>query len=253
MKMDLPEFKDFVIADGKTFTVAKAGVLTESVFLGAGNGDGIANPGESIVILVKDKDKYWRTNLHTSDENVNQNGINIRITDYWNQFGGIGSSPKYSVPVISSGCPANHQIGFFGEYWVPENKFHLIKQGRVNIVVIGKDITPPGIRWVNISGGNILEAKVYDGGRLGSVSARLIPVNDVKGLGDVSLTDPGVSLKFELNDEGKEGDLTASDRVFSIKISLPATYFYRVEIEAADVFGNKSIEKWSGVFLVHSD
>ena len=65
MKMDLPEFKDFVIADGKTFTVAKAGVLTESVYLGSGNGDGIANPGESIVILVKDNDKYWRTNLHT--------------------------------------------------------------------------------------------------------------------------------------------------------------------------------------------
>jgi hypothetical protein len=56
-----------------------------------------------------------------------------------------------------------------------------------------------------------------------------------------------------LNDEGKEGDLTAADRVFSKKISLPATYFYRVEIEAADQYGNKKIENGSGVFIVHKD
>jgi S-formylglutathione hydrolase FrmB len=253
LKMDLPEFRDFVIADGKTFTVAKAGVLTESAFLGSGNGDGIANPGESVVILVKDKDKYWRTSVYSSDKNVNPFGINNRFTDFWDQFGGIGSSPKYSVPVISAACPENHRIEFAAEYWVPENKFHIIKQGKLNIVVSGKDITPPGVKWVNISGGNILEAKIYDGGNLSSVSARLIPVNDVMGLDDVQLTDPGISSKFELNDEGKDGDMTAADRVFSKKISPAATYFYRVEIQAADQYGNRRVEKGSGVFMVHAD
>ena len=55
IKRDLPEIKEFEIADGKTFTVAKNGKDSETVLLGHGNGDGIVNPGESIVILVKDR------------------------------------------------------------------------------------------------------------------------------------------------------------------------------------------------------
>jgi hypothetical protein len=117
MKMDLPEIKDFVIADGKTFTVAKAGVLTESAFLGSGNGDGVANPGESVVILVKDKDKYWRT-IYTSDKNVNPFGITAFMIS-----GSVrGMASKYSVPVISSGCPENHRISL---QILSENKFPL--------------------------------------------------------------------------------------------------------------------------------
>jgi hypothetical protein len=61
LKNNLPEIKDFEIADGRIFTVAKGGIDNETVLLGHGNGDGIANPGESIVLLVKDQDKYWRT------------------------------------------------------------------------------------------------------------------------------------------------------------------------------------------------
>ena len=57
----MPEIKDFEIADGKVFTVAKSGTDIETILLGSGNGDGVANPGESIVILVKDQNKYWRT------------------------------------------------------------------------------------------------------------------------------------------------------------------------------------------------
>ena len=72
-------------------------------------------------------------------------------------------------------------------------------------------------------------------------------------LDDVHLTDPVQSLELELNDEGKEGDMTPADRVFSKKIAPPATYFYRVEIEAADQYGNKTIEKGSGVYLVHTN
>src|SRR5262249_11797124 len=50
LRKNLPEIKNFEIADGRTFTVAKAGVDSETVLLGHGNGDGIANPGESIVL-----------------------------------------------------------------------------------------------------------------------------------------------------------------------------------------------------------
>ena len=52
-KKDLPEIKEFEIADGRVVTVSKGGINEETIFLGKGNGDGIANPGESIVILVR--------------------------------------------------------------------------------------------------------------------------------------------------------------------------------------------------------
>ncbi len=59
-RKDLPEIKDFEIADGKVVTVVKGGINEETIFLGKGNGDGVANPGESIVILVKDSGKLFR-------------------------------------------------------------------------------------------------------------------------------------------------------------------------------------------------
>ena len=71
LKNNLPEIKDFEIADGRIFTVAKEVLIDETVLLGHGNGDGIANPGESIVLLVKDQNKYWRTDLYFSDQFVN--------------------------------------------------------------------------------------------------------------------------------------------------------------------------------------
>ncbi|HJS53624.1 MAG TPA: alpha/beta hydrolase-fold protein, partial [Chitinophagaceae bacterium] len=75
IKKDLPEIRDFEIADGKVFTVVKVGVDRETIFLGMGNGDGVANPGESIVLLVKDQDKYWRTQLTFSDKYINPFGV----------------------------------------------------------------------------------------------------------------------------------------------------------------------------------
>ncbi|MEX1238079.1 MAG: alpha/beta hydrolase-fold protein, partial [Cyclobacteriaceae bacterium] len=71
LKRDLPQINDFEIADGRIFTVAKAGIDTATIQLGKGNGDGVANPGESIVILVKDQNKLWRTDLSGSDPNIN--------------------------------------------------------------------------------------------------------------------------------------------------------------------------------------
>ena len=253
LKMDHPEFKNIEIADGRTFIVAKAGIYTDTLLLGHGNGDGIANPGESIVILVKDQGKYFRTSSYSSDKYVNPSGINIRISDSWQSYDGIGGSAKYTVPLISSGCPENQQIVFFAEYWFPENKDHLIKQGTIKIKISGKDSTSPEVNWLYISGNNTILAKVFDGSAIVSVKARLIPVNNVKGLDYVDLKNPEQIIECKLNDEGKEGDLTGADRVFSKKISPPATYFYRVEIEAADTFGNKTVEKESGVFIVHSD
>jgi hypothetical protein len=92
LKRDLPEIKDFEIADGRAFTVAKAGTDTATIQLGKGNGDGVANPGESIVILVKDQNKLWRADLSGSDPNINPFGINVRRSDNWGSMDHVGGS-----------------------------------------------------------------------------------------------------------------------------------------------------------------
>ncbi len=240
LKTDQPEINDFEIADGKLFTVAKAGDDTATVYLGTGNGDGVANPGESIVVLIKDQNKYWRTYLYTSDKYVNPLGTNIRISDNWSSYDHVGGSAKYSIPVLSSECPQNHMIEFFTEYWLPDYPYHIIKRGKVKIKVTGKDSTPPKVRWVQISGDNTIQVRIYDGGKIQSVIAKLI-----------SKDNPEKFFKVELKDNGKEGDRAEADNVFSKKIPDQKFGLYNVEIEAADSFGNKMVEKKSDVFVLH--
>ncbi len=240
LKTDQPEINNFEIADGKIFSVAVAGDDTATVYLGAGNGDGVANPGESIVILIKDQDKYWRTYLYTSDKYVNPLGINIRISDNWGSYDHVGGSAKYSVPVLSSDCPGNHMVEFFAEYWLPDYPYHIIKRGKVKIKVTGQDSTPPKTGWVQISGDNVIQARIYDGSKIQSVIAKLI-----------SKDNPEEFFKVELKDNGKEGDRAEADNVFSKKIPDRKFGLYNIEIEATDSFGNKMVEKKSDVFVLH--
>lgn len=244
--MDIPvrkkvsEFKDFVIADGKQFDVAAAGDDTVSVILGRGNGDGIANPGESIVLLVKDGGFYHRTFLLTSDTHVNPDGINIRESDNWSSYDHVGGSAKYSLPVISSGCPKDHRIEFLAEYWLPDYPYHIIKQGLVRLPVTGKDGTPPVVQWVNMRGDNTLQARLYDGGKIETVTAILIKKDD-----------PGKRMELNLNDNGENGDRAAGDRVFSAHIPEQLFDLYHAEITARDVFGNEDTMQWPGELVVY--
>ncbi len=240
LRTDQPEIKNFEIADGKLFTVAEAGNDTAIVYLGTGNGNGVANPGESIVILIKDQDKYWRTYLYTSDKYVNPFGINIRISDNWGSYDHVGGSAKYSVPVLSSDCPEEHMVDFFAEYWLPDYPYHIIKRGKVKIKVTGKDDTPPKVRWVQISEDNVIQVRIYDGSKIQSVIAKLI-----------SIDNPDQFFEVELKDNGTEGDREERDNVFSKKIPDRKFGLYNVEIEAADSFGNIMVEKISDVFVLH--
>lgn len=256
LKNNLQEVDNFIIADGKTFIVSKAASRSESVFLGNGNGDGVANPGESIVVLLKDMDKLWRSELLTSDKYVNPGGINIRMSDSWSSHDLVGGSAKYSVPLISSDCPDNHIIEFAAEYWTPDEeniKRHIINQGFVKIKVMGNDKTPPILRWVKTLDNSTVIAKVYDGSSIKSVKAKLIPANDVKGLSSVNLNFPREIVEIELLDDGENGDMRKSDNVFSKTLSNQSSNFYYLEIEATDFFGNKLIEKGSEVFLLSSN
>lgn len=240
LRKNLPEITNFEIADGKIFTVAKGGVGSETVLLGHGNGDGIANPGESIVVLVRDKNKYWRTSLFSPDQFVNPFGVNLRQSDDWTEFDHVGASAKYNVPLIASNCPQNHSIDFFAEYWLPDYPFHIKKQGVIKINVKGSDVTSPQITWIHVTADNIIQVKVYDGSEIRTVTAKFI-----------SKEDAGKSFEVSLKDDGVAEDRVEGDHVFSKKIAEQKFGFYKVTIEAIDSYGNRVAGRDSGEFLLH--
>lgn len=239
-RKEVPEIKDFEIADGKTFAVVDGAVKTDTLLLGKGNGDGIANPGESIVILVRNQHKLWRADLTMADPYVNPFGISVRKSDSWSSFDHVGGSAKYDVPLIASDCPQNHLIEFFVEYWQPEFPLHTIRQGRVKLHVKGKDTTSPMVGRVLVTGDNVLQVQVHDGAKVRHVKAKMIPGNEK--LSPVEAT---------LNDDGQNGDRVANDRMFSQKIPDQVFGIFKVTLEAEDAFGNKTVHQDDGVYVLH--
>jgi poly(3-hydroxybutyrate) depolymerase len=239
-KKDVPEIKSFQVADGRVLTVVNGAKDSVTLRLGRGNGDGIPNPGESIVIVVRDQNKLWRTDLTFSDPYLNPFGVNVRRSDNWTPFDHVGGSAKYDIPLISSDCPDNHPMTFFVEYWQPEYPYHIIRQGRVKIVVKGTDKTPPQVEWVKNRGDNAIQVKAHDGSRIQSVKLKL-----------TSKSDSTKSLDVDLNDDGIAGDITANDRVFTRKVEQQKFGMYKVSVEAVDSFGNKSIEDAGDDFILH--
>ena len=171
---------------------------------------------------------------------INPNGIRVRESDNWTAYDHVGASAKYSVPVLSSDCPTGHTIKFFAEYWLPENPNHIIKRGVVSIKVKGKDETPPELQWVKISGDNTIETKIYDGGKIKTVKARFRLKED-----------QGKFFEIEINDDGKDGDHSKADFVFSRKIQEREFGLHRVEIGAVDKYGNQIIKQWPEILVIH--
>ncbi len=238
LKRDVPEMKNFEIADGRKFTVAKGGNDQETIIVGRGNGDGVVNPGEFIEILAWENNKYYRTSLISSDKYVNPFGINFRSSDNWGNYDHVGGSAKTSMPLISSDCPPNQRLEFFVEYWLPDYPLHTIKQGRIILEVTGKDSTPPVITWMNSTGDNVVRVRLHDGAPIDHAKAILIGKNMEQ-------------FEMNLNDAGKEGDRVAADNVYSVKILEKDFGFYRVIVEAIDSFGNKVVEEAPVKIMLH--
>src|SRR5690606_30787635 len=70
IKPQVEEIHEYEIADGRTVTFARGGNDTLTTTLGIGNGDGIPNPGESIVVLVKDNSLWQLSSLHSLNPHV---------------------------------------------------------------------------------------------------------------------------------------------------------------------------------------
>jgi enterochelin esterase-like enzyme len=240
VKKQVLEMPEYTIADGKIFTVSRAATDSENIFLGAGNGDGIPNPGESIVILVKDKALWRRTLLFSSDNYLNPSGQLKRKSDNWSNYDYTGASVKYSIPLIASNCPPGHVITMYCEYTVPGEKPYHIKKGmKVEIKVAGVDKVAPLLEWGKATNGNRFYVKLLDGAGIQLVRARFTPVfDDIDEYLGEKIKAALQEFTVILNDNGVNGDSYSSDNIFSCTIQPKIFCLYTVNIEATDSFGN---------------
>jgi pimeloyl-ACP methyl ester carboxylesterase len=240
VKKHAEEIKDFEIADGRKISVVGSGIDIETIQLGNGNGDGIANPGESIVVLAKDSGKLWRTDLTFSDKALDPGGLVTRKSDWWTNMDHVGASAKYGEVLIASDYPQNKEAVFFAEYWTPKYPMHIVHEGIVKVKISGKDLTPPVIDTIQYRGDNTLEVKVIDGGSVKSVTAKMIRQYE-----------PEKVIDLQLKDDGTNGDRTADDHVYSMQISDQKFATYRIVVEAVDAEGNRAGKEATGIFVGH--
>lgn len=232
---------NYVVADGKEFTVVKAAVDSITEIVGAGNGDGIANPGETIEILIKEGDKYLRTNAYTTNKSVNPGNVNIRIADPWQEYDHIGGAFKYTMPVLDGSIAEGKDIPFYLEYWTPGDISgqHIIHKGRINIPVTGEDKTPPQVQWVQVLSDDRIEAKIYDGSEVAGVHLTLSPNEGKSTINHVNWEDIPSSFSVELMDDGQGGDAVKEDGIYSARIIGRPSYFYNLSIRLSDTLGNE--------------
>ena len=132
LRRDVSDIGDFRILDGKKLPLWQNAVQKTEPMLGSGNGDGTANPGETIAIAIPDGERYRAVELFTADPCVDNTR---RLSDYWGEYDSVGESEKLSLPRISSDCKAGHEIAFFVRYKLPNKPEHTLKEGVVRIRV----------------------------------------------------------------------------------------------------------------------
>ena len=150
----------------------------------------------------------------------------------------VGASAKYDEVLIAANYNQNKEAEFFAEYWLPQYPMHLVRQGVVKVKVSGKDLTPPIIDTIQFRGDNTIEVKVIDGGAIKSVRAKMIRQHELEKVIDV-----------QLKDDGTNGDRTANDHVYSVRIPDQKFGIYRIVVEAVDASGNKTGKEGNGWFV----
>jgi len=224
---DAGELEDVQIADGRRVLVQVKGNRVEEKLLGIGNGDGKVDPGESVVALVRDQGELRMASLYSSDSCVNASGLNLRYSDYWGEYDHVGGSAKYSMPTISSQCPAGHELLFFAEYLVPHAPEHIARRGALRIRLKGADTTAPKARLAELAPGRILEVQIIEGGAVADATAVFVRTGD-----------PTFEVEVKLNDGGTNGDRVVGDTLFSAVVpDLPAGQ-YRLTMTMTDKAGN---------------
>lgn len=128
-----PPVKDFRIADSKSFRVYQHATELQDMLLGRGNGDGRANPGETIAILLPDGDGYRAAELFTNDACVDNS---VRESDNWSAYDHVGASAKYSLPLIKPWCPAGHVVRMLARVQLPNKPNHGVRYAEIDLPVL---------------------------------------------------------------------------------------------------------------------
>jgi hypothetical protein len=100
--------------------------------LGDGNGDGKANAGERIAILLPEDDVYRAAELFTNDACVDNT---LRAFDDWSKYDNVGASAKYSLPLIKADCPAGHVIHALARVVLPDKPNHIVRYAAIEFPI----------------------------------------------------------------------------------------------------------------------
>ncbi len=125
-----PELSGIVIMDGAKQRVWQRAVHSTEKTLGTGNGDGRAQPGESVVLGMPDADALRLVEVFAGDTCAD---VSTRISDPWGAYDNVGATAKYSVVQLSSSCRAGSEVPLFVRYQSPDKPEHALKEGTVHI------------------------------------------------------------------------------------------------------------------------
>jgi enterochelin esterase-like enzyme len=128
-----PVSRDFKIADAKMYNVYRHATELQDVALGRGDGNGQANAGETVAILLPDGAGYRAAELFTSDACLDNSG---REGDPWGTYDHVGASSKYSLPAIRRDCPAGHVARLLARELLPNKPNHTLKFFEIDLPIL---------------------------------------------------------------------------------------------------------------------
>lgn len=129
-----PVAKDFKIADAKSYKIYQQAVDLQDVILGKGNGNGQANAGETVAILLPDGQGFRPVELFTNDACID---TSARESDPWGAYDHVGASAKYTLAAIRKDC-GGRVARLIGRVQFPNKPNHVLK-----LVEIDLPILPP--------------------------------------------------------------------------------------------------------------
>ncbi|HXB71203.1 MAG TPA: alpha/beta hydrolase-fold protein [Candidatus Acidoferrales bacterium] len=138
LPLEIPTFPparktgDFRIADGLSLPVYRQGETVEQSTLGTGNGDGQANAGERIAILLPEGNAYRAAELFTNDPCVD---LTRRASDNWGGYDHVGASAKIGLPLVRASCPSGHLVRALARVQLPDKPNHTIRYAVVEFEV----------------------------------------------------------------------------------------------------------------------
>ncbi len=220
--------KEWTIADGRELTYAVNGSDTVTGKLGTGNGDGTANPGESIVVLAKDQEIWRPMHLFAENSAIDLISEHTRISDNWTSFDHVGGSFKYSQPLVLVPGSDGQTIPFFAHYWIPEYPDHFRVEGKINVTISGQDQTGPELSWIKTER-NLIRARLYDAGKIVKAMAKL-----------TAMDDQTEEIELRLNDQGILSDRVKGDLVFTGRVEVPVFGQYKITLHLEDEWGNQN-------------